>query len=89
MRKFEFSKLIILMETMAVYFSTYKTLNFVELCITYGYTGSLPFLTTLITAIWAAYGTSVSFYYNKSKAENTIGGIKYDAAMGSMETRDY
>jgi hypothetical protein len=32
--------------------------------------GSLAFLTTMITAVWGAYGVSVSFYYNKAKAEN-------------------
>ena len=32
--------------------------------------GSLPFLTTMISTVWAAYGTSVSFYYKKSEREN-------------------
>ena len=32
--------------------------------------GSLPYITTLVGAIWAAYGVSVAFYYNKAKAEN-------------------
>lgn len=84
-KRFEFSKLIIVLETAAAYYSTYKTLGFVEQCIANEYMGSLPFLTTLISVIWAAYGTSISFYYNKAKAENIQGGITYESAVKTAE----
>lgn len=47
-----------------------------------GYLGTLPWVTTMMTACWGAYGASAAFYYNKAKAENTRGGIVYDCARG-------
>lgn len=69
-KKFEFSKLIIIFETLMVAFVSYRVLDYAEMCIVSNYLGTLAFLTTMISAVWAAYGTSVSFYYNKAKAEN-------------------
>ena len=45
------------------------------------YTGSLPYLTALIAALQAATAVVLSRYFRKSQAENTTGGIVYDAAM--------
>ncbi len=70
MKRIQFSKLIVLMETALVAWTTWRTLGFVRMAIELNFTGSMPYLTTLISAVWAAYGTSVSFYYNKSKAKN-------------------
>lgn len=70
--KLEFSKLIILLETAIVCYVTYKTMHFIGQAIATQYTGSLPYLTALIGAVWGAYGTSLSFYYNKAKAENVM-----------------
>lgn len=69
-KKFEFSKLIIVFETTLVAYVSYKVLEYAEMCIQMNYLGTLAFLTTMITAVWAAYGASVSFYYNKAKTEN-------------------
>lgn len=69
-RKFEFSKLILLFETVLVAYVSHRVLGFVETAILTGYTGGLPYLTTFITAVWAAYGASVSFYQQKSGKEN-------------------
>ena len=33
----------------------------------------------MVTAAWGAYGASAAFYYNKAKAENTAGGVVYEA----------
>ena len=46
------------------------------------YAGSLPYLTTLIGALQAVTGVVLTAYFNKAKAENTKGGIVYDAAIG-------
>ena len=43
--------------------------------------GALPYLTTLIGALQAVTGVVLGAYFNKSKAENTKGGIVYDAAL--------
>ena len=44
--------------------------------------GALPYLTTLIGALQAVTGVVMGAYFSKSKAENTKGGIVYDAALG-------
>ena len=68
--KLEFSKLILIFETILVGYVSYKVLGFVDTAINTGFDGSLPYLTTFISAVWAAYGASVSFYQNKSGKEN-------------------
>lgn len=69
-RRLEFSKLILLFETVLVGYVSHRVLGFVGAAIEGNYTGSLPYLTTFITAVWAAYGASVSCYQNKSGKEN-------------------
>lgn len=69
-KRLEFSKLILLFETALVAYVSHRVLGFVESAIITGYTGTLPYLTTFITAVWAAYGASVSFYQTKSAKEN-------------------
>lgn len=68
--KIEFSKLILLFETALVAYVSYRVLGFVENAIALGFSGGLPYLTTFITAVWAAYGASVSCYQSKSGKEN-------------------
>ncbi len=82
-RKFEFSKLLILIETVIVGYLTYKGIHLAELCVKTGFSASLPWVATMVSCAWAAYGASAGFYYNKSKAENTAGGIKYDTAINT------
>ena len=69
-KKLEFSKWILLFETVLVAYVSQRVLGFVEMAIADGFTGSLPYLTTFISAVWAAYGASVGFYQNKSGKEN-------------------
>ena len=69
---FEFSKLVVYLMTILVAWISYKVVGFAEIAIQTQYTGSLPFLTTMISAVWAAYGTVLSFVFNKSKRENEI-----------------
>ena len=68
--KLEFSKWILIFETFLVAYVSYRVLGFVETAIATQFTGSLPYLTTFISAVWAAYGASVSFYQSKSGKEN-------------------
>ena len=46
-----------------------------------GYLGTLPWLAAMVGFPWSAYGVSQAFYYNKSKAENTSGGIVYETTV--------
>ena len=65
------------------------TLSVLALCglsILRRFEGALPYLTTLIGALQAVTGVVLGAYFNKSKAENTKGGIVYDTALGNTAT---
>ena len=62
--------------------ATFAVLALCALAIMRDYAGALPYLTTLIGALQAVTGVVLGAYFNKSKAENTKGGIVYDAALG-------
>lgn len=61
--------------------ATYIVLYLCWLSIHCQFTGSLPYLTALIGALQAATAVVLGAYFNKSKAENTKGGITYDAVL--------
>ena len=69
---------VLLMDAVA----TLAVLALCGLAIVRQFQGALPYLTTLIGALQAVTGVVLGAYFNKSKAENTKGGIVYDAAMG-------
>ena len=62
--------------------ATFAVLALCALAILRNYAGALPYLTTLIGALQAVTGVVLGAYFNKSKAENTKGGIVYDATLG-------
>ena len=68
--------------------ATYIVLYLCRLAILQDYAGALPYLTTLIGALQAVTGVVLTAYYNKAKAENTKGGITYDAAMKPPDEGD-
>ena len=68
---------VLLMDAVA----TLAVLALCGLAIVRRFEGALPYLTTLIGAMQAVTGVVLGAYFNKSKAENTKGGIVYDAAM--------
>jgi hypothetical protein len=76
-----FSKLIVFAVLYIDYRSTMVTLDLCYIAVANNYTGSLPYLTALIAFLQAATATVLSFSLNKSKAENSVGGITYDTAI--------
>ena len=68
--------------------ATYIVLYLCRLAIMLQFQGALPYLTTLIGALQAVTGVVLTAYYNKAKAENTKGGITYDAAMKTQDEGD-
>ena len=62
--------------------ATFAVLGLCALSILRAYEGALPYLTTLIGAMQAVTGVVLTAYFHKAKAENTKGGITYDAALG-------
>ena len=75
-----FAKLLVYAVLYIDYKSTMTTLDLCRISVANNYTGSLPYLTALIAFLQAATATVLSFSLNKSKAENTTGGITYDTA---------
>ena len=61
------------------------TLYLMRLCIVRDFSGALYPLSALITLCQAGNAVVLAAYYSKSKAENTKGGITYDAAMREAE----
>ena len=70
--------------------ATFAVLGLCGLSIVRSFEGALPYLTTLIGAMQAVTGVVLTAYFHKAKAENTKGGITYDAALGvpNSETGD-
>ena len=84
-RKTEFSKSLLVQESVLIWIVTLAFIDLAFICIINEYTGELPWLAVLCSCAWAAYGVSQACYYNKSKAENIQGGIKYDTVMAQLK----
>lgn len=80
----EFSKKLLIQESALIWIMTLSFIALAGVCIVKDYVGSLPWLTAMVSFPWAAYGVSQCFYYNKSKAENTKDGIKYESVMTNL-----
>ena len=80
-QKREFSKTLLIQESILIWIMTISFIALAFICVFKGYLGTLPWLGAMVSLPWAAYGVSAGFYYNKSKAEKTVGGIVYDSAM--------
>lgn len=77
----EFSKILLKQESALIWILSISFILLAFYCIFQGFTGSLPWLSAMVGFPWTAYGVSQAMYYNKSKAENTNGGIKYEALL--------
>lgn len=64
------------------------TLYLMRLCVVLDFGGALYPLSALITLCQAGNAVVLAAYYSKSKAENTQGGITYDAALGRVSDPD-
>lgn len=85
--KKEFSKTLLIQESVLVWITTLVCLYFGYLCITLNSISSLPWVSSIIVSVYTAYGVSQAFYYNKSKAENTANGIKYESVMAEIAAK--
>lgn len=83
--KKEYSKGLLIQESVLIWITSLLYIALAFFCIVYGYTGSLPWITASASLPWAAYGVSQVFYYKKSMLENTKGGIKYDTVMKELD----
>ena len=86
--KKEFSKVLLIQESILVWIVTLVLLALSFYCVLLGFLGSLPWISSIVVSVWGAYGVSQGFYYNKSKRENTKGGIKYETTMAQYYADD-
>ena len=87
-KKKEFSKVLLIQESILIWIMTISFIILAFHCITNQYFGELPWLTAMVSFPWGAYGISQACYYKKSEKENTEGGIKYASVMHEYHTND-
>lgn len=78
MKKMSVSKVLAFTILAADIVLSLATLGLCYLAVLRDYSGSLPYLTALIAMYQGATGYVLGKYLDKSKAENTVGGIVYD-----------
>lgn len=78
MKGLAFSKKLAMMFVLLTTIVTLITLYICYKCVVLNYQGSLPFLSSLIALQQISVGYVCGAYMNKSKAENTAGGIVYE-----------
>ena len=83
-KKQEFSKALLIQESILIWIVTLCFIGLAFVCVFKGYLGQFPWLVALTSLPWTAYGVSQAFYYNKAKKENTKGGIKYESVMATL-----
>lgn len=87
-RKTGFSKLLLVMESAIVLYTTCEGFALARMAVTADFAGTLPWVAAMVTAAWGAYGTSAACYYGKAKAENTAGGVVYEAACRGIDCEE-
>ena len=86
--KMEFSKRLLLQESMLIWIITIAFIILAFVCVTNQFFGELPWLAAMCGFPWTAYGASQAFYFRKAERENTQGGIKYETIMHEYQTND-
>lgn len=86
--KMEFSKKLLMQESLLVWVVTLAFIILAFVCISNQYFGELPWITAMAACPWGAYAVGQGFYYRKAEKENTQGGIKYDTVMMQYKTND-
>ena len=86
MKKQEFSKLLLIQESILIWFITIAFVVLAYVCVINQYFGELPWLVAMAGFPWTAYGVSQACYYKKAEKENTKNGIKYETTMASLES---
>lgn len=76
----EFSKFVILSVLIVTCMTTLLGFALAFYCVYLGFTSSLPWVATTMTAAWAALGTVCSFHSTLTKSDHSEGGITFEAA---------
>ena len=86
--KLEFSKKLLLQESMLIWIITISFIILAFVCISNQYFGELPWLTAMCGLPWTAYGASQAFYFRKAEKENTKNGIKFEKTMAEFNNQN-
>lgn len=86
--KLEFSKKLLLQESMLIWIITIAFIILAFVCVFNQFFGELPWLAAMCGFPWTAYGASQAFYFRKAEKENTAGGIKYETILSQLKTND-
>lgn len=84
-KKKEFSKTLLIQESILIWITTIAMIFLAFYCIKYDYLGELPWIAAMCGFPWTAYGVSQACYYKKAEKENIKGGIKYDSVMANFQ----
>ena len=84
-KKIEFSKTLLIQESILIWVHTISMIVLAYICVFRGFFAELPWLTPMVALPWAAYAVSQRAYYHKSQAENTEGGIKFETVMADYK----
>lgn len=82
--KKEFSKVLLIQESILIWVVTIAFLLLAFACIINQYFGELPWLAAMAAFPWTAYGISQACYYKKSEKENIRDGIKFESVMAQL-----
>lgn len=86
-KKQTFSKSLLIQESILIWIVTIALLVLTFYCVASGFFGELPWLVGIAGFPWAAYGVSQACYYEKSKKENTEGGVIYMQAVEELRKK--
>ena len=86
-KKMEFSKLLLIQESVLIWIMTLSFIILAFYCIGLGFMGSLPWLAAMVGCPWAAYAVSQTYYYKKATVENQVGGLKYEATLAEINKK--
>ena len=87
-KKIEFSKILLIQESILIWIETIAILVLAFIAVINDRYSELPWITAMVALPWTAYGVSQAFYYKKSMAENTCGGIKYESIVAEKTLAD-
>ena len=76
----EFSKILLVQESLLIWIHTLAMLILAYICVFKGSWAEFPWLTAMAALPWGAYAVSQHAYYKKAQAENTEGGIIFETA---------
>jgi len=65
-KKKEFSKTLLIQESILIWIHTIAMLVLAYICVFKGYYSELPWLTAMVALPWTAYGVSQHAYYRKA-----------------------